>query len=496
MTEWVVLVDQARELAPAETPHKVVTVREYLARPQHFEGRRPSIVNLSKSYAYQSAGYYASLLAEARGHRVLPNVQTMLELSRKALYRPSLPDLEEALNRDAGKLAEPPVEPFRLLLAFGQPDQPGFARFARLLFDWYRCPVIEVTVQPGRWFAIKKLRALSLARLNGEQRGFALTMLERHTQRGWTGPRQRVPARWTLAVLHNPREEMPPTSMASLRRLAQVGERMGVAVEPVQKVDLARLAEFDALFIRETTSIDDHTYRFARRAEQEGMPVIDDTQSMIRCTNKVYLKELLEAAKVAMPRSLVLAGRADMDRAEAELGYPLVVKVPDGSFSRGVHKVGDRAAFRKLSRELFRDTDLLLAQEFMPTTFDWRVGVLAGEPLFACQYLMARNHWQIIQHRPDGAAREGGFKTFAVADAPAEVIELAVRAAGRIGNGLYGVDLKQNERGIFVIEINDNPNLDTAVEGAVLKDELWRKLLGWFVARLEATVPAGTRSKP
>jgi glutathione synthase/RimK-type ligase-like ATP-grasp enzyme len=486
MTEWLILVDQARELPQGDTPHKVLTVREYLARPQLFEGRRPSVVNLSKSYVYQSTGYYASLLAEARGQRVLPNVQTMLELSRKGLYRAALPELEEALNRDAVRLAEAPAEPLRLLLAFGQPDHAGFAGFARLLFDWFRCPIVEVTVKPGRWFAIDKIRSLSLAKLNAGQRDFVLGMLDRHTRRHWTNPRERSPARWSLAVLHNPREPLPPSSMTSLRRLATIGERMGVSVEPIQKHDLARLAEFDALFIRETTSIDDHTYRFARRAEQEGMPVIDDTQSMIRCTNKVYLKELLEAAKVPMPKTVVLAGNSDLDRAEAELGFPLVVKVPDGSFSRGVHKVEDKVSFRTLTRSLFADTDLLLAQAFMPTTFDWRVGVLGGEPLYACQYMMARNHWQIIRHGPKGEALEGGSKTFAVADAPGEVIELAVRAARRIGNGLYGVDLKQNEQGVFVIEINDNPNLDSNVEGVVLKDELWRKLVAWFIARLEA----------
>ena len=32
------------------------------------------------------------------------------------------------------------------------------------------------------------------------------------------------------------------------------------------KRQLAELAEFDALFIRATTSIDNYTYRFARRA--------------------------------------------------------------------------------------------------------------------------------------------------------------------------------------------------------------------------------------
>ena len=144
----------------------------------------------------------------------------------------------------------------------------------------------------------------------------------------------------------------------------------------------------------------------------------------------------------------------------------MVVKIPDGSFSRGVHKLDDRAGLDALAAKLFVDTDLLLAQEFMPTEYDWRVGVLGGEPLFACQYLMAPNHWQIIKHTTDGRAVEGRFHTVAVEDAPPEVISTAVKAARLIGSGLYGVDIKVNARGVHVIEINDNPNLDTHAEGA------------------------------
>ena len=83
----------------------------------------------------------------------------------------------------------------------------------------------------------------------------------------------------------------------------------------------------------------------------------------------------------------------------------MVVKIPDGSFSRGVHKVEDFEALKALTEQLFEDTDLLLAQKFMPTDFDWRVGVLDGEPLFVCQYQMARGHWQIIKHGPERRAR-------------------------------------------------------------------------------------------
>jgi glutathione synthase/RimK-type ligase-like ATP-grasp enzyme len=215
------------------------------------------------------------------------------------------------------------------------------------------------------------------------------------------------------------------------------------------------------------------------------MPVIDDPISMIRCTNKVFLMELLGSNLVPTPPTVMLADSSDLPRAMDELGLPLVVKIPDGSFSRGVHRVGTPEEFKRIADELFEETDLLLAQKFLPTEFDWRVGVLAGEPLFVCQYRMARGHWQIVKHRPDGSSREGGFRTFDLDQAPPDVIDIAVRAARPIGAGFYGVDLKQTDDGVVVMEVNDNPNLEHGIEDTVGKDEVWMRLLKWFIERFE-----------
>src|SRR3546814_12237735 len=91
---------------------------------------------------------------------------------------------------------------------------------------------------------------------------------------------------------------------------------------------------------------------------------------------------------------------------------------------------------------------------------------------------MSKKHWQMINHGTGGRATEGNFSTFAVDDAPPAVVEIAVKAAGLLGDGLYGVDLKENDRGVFVIEVNDNPNIATGVEDAALKADLYRTAIG------------------
>jgi RimK family alpha-L-glutamate ligase len=483
---WLVLVDKLADFPNADTPHKVMAVRDYLTRPRLFGETKPSVINLSRSYAYQGAGYYSSLLAEARGHRVMPSVETMIELSKKSLYRIALPELEDRLNKTLQSIEEPPAEGFRLLVCFGRTDDVRFDPFGRLLFDWYRAPILEVVVAAGEWRTITKMRTVPIGELTPVERRFLVDALDRYTRRAWRPPKARVAARYSLAVLYDPHAPLPPSAPSSLKHMAKVASRLGVEVEPIQKTDLDRLAEFDALFIRETTAIDNHTYRFARRAVQEGMPVIDDPVSMIRCTNKVYLAELLAANEVPTPKTIIVDSLKQADALPEELGWPVVLKIPDGSFSRGVFKLDSREALKERLQALLEESDLVLAQEFVPTSFDWRIGVLGGEPLFACQYMMAKEHWQIINHRPGKPADEGRFRAFEVGEVAPGVIDTAVKAARLIGDGLYGVDLKETDRGLFVIEVNDNPNLDRGIEDHVAKDALWESLVRWFVGRLDA----------
>ncbi|MGI6852869.1 RimK family protein [Mesorhizobium sp. 1B3] len=481
---WVILTGRQSDLDQVATPHKIITNRDYLAHPALFRGQRPKVINLSNNYGYQSRGYYASLLASSRGHRVIPTVETMIDLSEHKLYEHALPELELALNKCRKDLGG--VFPARVSVFFGIGPSKAWDRFAKLLFDWFRAPALEVSLRDGaEWVSIRKIGFLPLARMNEEDKKRFLGCMEIYTGREWRDSKARTPARYTFATLIDPQEQLPPSAVSSLRHWARIAEKMGVEVEPITRKDLAKLANYDALFIRETTSISNHTYRFARRAQQENMPVIDDPLSMIRCTNKVYLNELMAYNKVPMPPTVMIASPADFEVAAQTLGFPLVLKIPDSSFSRGVKKVRNMDELKVLAAQWMEDSDLLIAQKYIPTDYDWRVGVLGGQPLFAVHYLMAKKHWQIVNHDRAGKPDQGGIKTFTLKQTPAHVVETAVRAARCIGDGLYGVDLKETKDGVFVIEVNDNPNLDHGCEDTGEKDEVWVRLTQWFLDRLD-----------
>ncbi|MES1950137.1 RimK domain-containing protein [Salinisphaera sp. S4-8] len=493
MAEPIVVVESLRDWKAPAPSVRLVLADDYLADPAFAEAEL-HVINLCRSTRYQSLGYYCSLLAEARGHRVLASVATLQDLSRKIIYGSEIPALAQYLDRlSEAERAELPAA-FNVYL--GQCENPLLAPLARRLFEQFAVPLLHVELRrrEGR-VAVDGLRTLSIRSLDAEQAAFLDRALQAHVAQGWRGARKRRAARFDVAMLVDADDPQPPSNIEALDKFVAAGKRLGLDVEIIGRRDFGRLAEFDALFIRETTRLAHHTYAFSRRAEREGLVVIDDPTSILRCTNKVYLAELLSRYKVAAPKACIF-GEREVKRLPELLGFPMVLKAPEGAFSKGVFKANDRTELDAIAARLLDDSELALAQEFMPTEFDWRVGVLAGKPLYVCQYAMAGGHWQIVKHEDSGDYSEGDSATLAVEDAPAEVIETAVRAANLIGDGLYGVDLKQTADGIRVIEVNDNPSLDAGIEDAVLGDALYDRIMGEFLHRLQQRTRSRVRRRP
>jgi glutathione synthase/RimK-type ligase-like ATP-grasp enzyme len=291
--------------------------------------------------------------------------------------------------------------------------------------------------------------------------------------------------RYGMAILVAPDDEESPSDEAAIRKFERAAEEVGIEPTRVGREDYGRLAEFDALFIRETTRVDHHTYRFARRAAAEGLVVIDDAESILRCTNKVYQAELFARHRIPCPLTMVVHDENTGKVAE-RIGLPCVLKQPDSSFSRGVVKVEAAAELERELERLLRDSELVIAQRFEPSQFDWRIGVLDGRALFACRYHMPRGEWRIAGTGPSGQRRYGRVEAVPVDEAPAPAVSLSEQAAALIGDGFYGVDVKERDGTFLVIEINDNPNVEAGYEDGVLKDELYRAVMNWFRARLDA----------
>lgn len=462
---------------------RLVSAREYISNPETLAGSR-QVINLCAVEDYLSQGYYVSLLAAARGQRAVPNIDTVTGLAWKKIYKNYLSELTRLVDLKGLDEFSEGKNSCTAEVYFGEADHPWAKRLAARAFRLFPAPILEVNVKrlKSGW-RVAYIWPLSSASIAPVALGRFGDCLTEHLNSKRNTASRRKKTMFDLAILFDPQEKMPPSSESSIKHFVRAAERQNISAEIISRKDIARLSSFDALFIRETTNINNHTFTFARHAEARGMPVIDDSVSILRCSNKVYLREALARAKIAMPQTFLVT-RNSLREVSGQLTFPCVLKIPDGSFSRGVVKVKNVEEYVEQATKMLEDSFIVLAQEYLYTEYDWRIGVLDGHPLFACKYHMARGHWQIYNHRAGGRTLAGGFETLPLDNAPPAVIKAAVKASQQMGRGLYGVDVKLARGTAYVIEVNDNPNIDAGIEDKAIGERMYDEVISVFRKRI------------
>jgi glutathione synthase/RimK-type ligase-like ATP-grasp enzyme len=480
--QTLVVVNNTKEWSLTLPNVQVVEARQYLTNQDLSRERRALVFNLCRSLRYQSLGYYVSLLAAARGHRVMPSLSCIQEMKNVSILRYVSEDLDELIQHSLKPLQS---HQFTLSVYFGTNMAKRYEQLSRHLFGMFDAPLLRANFvqEDGEW-RLQRVQAIGANDIQDDHLDFVRNAAQAFFDRPRYNSRRRKAARYSLAILHNPEEKMAPSDEKALSKFERAGRVLGLEVQYVEKEDYGRIAEFDALFIRETTQVNHHTFRFSQRAAAEGLVVIDDPDSILKCSNKVYLAEMLSRYKLLGPKT-VIVHRDNVSELPLLIGLPCVLKQPDSSFSQGVFKVEQAEDLTREAQRLLEKSDLIIAQEFVTTPFDWRVGIIDQKPLYVCRYYMARKHWQIQKTESTGQTVYGKVDTLSVEQAPRRVVQAALKAANAIGNGLYGVDLKELDGSVYVIEVNDNPSIDSGLEDAVLKDSLYERIMEVFLQRIE-----------
>jgi glutathione synthase/RimK-type ligase-like ATP-grasp enzyme len=461
---------------------EVVSARDYITDSSFFDLRDVRIFNLCRHYRYQSTGYYVSLLAEARGHKAIPSNMTMQDFKAQTIVKSISEDIEDLIQLSLHDLK---TDKFTLSIYFGRNVSKKYNKIAKQLYSLFQAPLLraQFSKQKEEW-VMNSIHPISLKDIPETHLASVQESAELYFSKKRYESIKENNYRFDLAILIDEAESEPPSDKKALEQFEKAAEKAGFFVEFITKDDYAKIPEFDALFIRVTTAVNHYSYRFARRAQAEGLVVIDDPLSILRCTNKVYLSELLTKAKVPTPRTMIIH-KDNRDKLLEHFELPVVLKKPDSAFSVGVVKAKTKEQLESTLDEMLSGSDLVVVQEYAPTDFDWRVGVLDRKPLYACKYHMAAGHWQIYNWTADKTDQSGNVETFRLEDVPESVMEVALKAANLIGNGLYGVDLKEIDGQAIVIEVNDNPSIDFGYEDAVMKENLYQDVIALFLKRLE-----------
>lgn len=251
--------------------------------------------------------------------------------------------------------------------------------------------------------------------------------------------------------------------MDALLRFGQVARRLGHDLDYLFRPDIYKIPQYDAIFIRSLTDPLNASYVASRMAELHGIRVVDDSDSIRICCDKVNMYRHLIDAGLPVPETVFIES-ADLNlERSAELldilGNPVVLKAPNSSFSMYVERVSTAEELVRIGRRFLRRADRLVVQSFVASSFDWRVGVLGGKPLYVCRYTIPRKRWKVLTYVENGRTIYGPVKGIEIEKSDHRLLETAVRAASAIGDGLYGVDLKQHGDDYMVIEVNDNPTI-------------------------------------
>ena len=490
----ILIVVNNPERWPLHVPGVSLTsARTYLTDPSFSERRGLKVFNLCRSYSYQSLGYYVSLLAEARGHRPQPSVETIQDMKTQAVVRIVSDDVAELVRRC---LAPVRSDEYVLSIYFGRSLAQRNQSLALALFNQFQAPLLRARFRrdPEQGWELAGIRPIPNNEIPESHRSFVVWAAEEYFKGRRFSPRRSRSTRYDLAILHDPSEEYPPSNARALQRFVRTAAEVGLAAELITKDDYGRLAEFDALFIRETTSVNHYTYRFASRAQAaEGLVVIDDPRSIVRCTNKVFLAEVLERHGVPIPRTLIVH-RDNIGRVADELGLPVRAQAARQRLLPGRHQ---GLLARRAGRGAGATAGGVGAGRRPGVRAD-RVRLARRRPRrqAALRLPLLHGHGPLADHQ---AARAASARLRARRDPAGR----GRAQAGRARRGARGQPdrrrpLRRRHQAVtavavYVIEVNDNPNIDAGFEDAVLKEELYRRIMAGFLERIERLKARGRR---
>ncbi|MGB7843028.1 MAG: RimK family protein [Salinimicrobium sp.] len=464
---------------------EIISARDYLTTPKFSQLKKARIFNLCKDYSYQSKGYYVSLLAEARGHLAIPTIKNLVDLREPVLVRIVSEEFDDLIQKSLKGIKS---SEFTLSIYFGQNLARKYKDLSAMFHRHFQIPFLRVKFQFTNKWTIKSIKALSEVEIPEDHKEMMWQSAVQYFGKKRYDTPKTENYEYDLAILVQENDPAPPSNQKALKKFVELAEKMNFYVEIVSPKDLSRLPAFDALFIRQSTEVNNEAYAFARKAQQEDIAIVDYPDAILKCCNKVFMAEALENAGIPTPKTIIVH-KDNKNSVIQKTGLPLVLKSPDSTFSFGVKKAKTEEEYEDLVAEMLKKSELVIAQEFTPSDYDWRIGILDEKPLFACRYYMAKGHWQIYNwNAKKKDDQDGNADSMAIEDVPEKVLEAAMKSAKLMGKGLYGIDVKEVDGKPLVIEINDNPNIDFGVEDAFYGDQVYKEILLALKGRLEKKI--------
>jgi len=194
------------------------------------------------------------------------------------------------------------------------------------------------------------------------------------------------------------------------------------------------------------------TLALMRQIEKFGIPVINDSESISKVSDKLLTSQLLVKENLPIPKTILVNGDVDVELVEKEIGFPCVVKATSGSKGKTVHLCETKKDFTSLMALLSSIAlkKVLIIQEFVDTApgTDLRVWVIGGKTVVAMKRTSGNGDFRA------NISQGGTAETFEITE---EIDYLARETARVLGLQIAGVDLLFDKDGYKICEANSSP---------------------------------------
>jgi [lysine-biosynthesis-protein LysW]--L-2-aminoadipate ligase len=197
----------------------------------------------------------------------------------------------------------------------------------------------------------------------------------------------------------------------------------------------------------------------AKILQEKGIKTVNSYQAIAACGDKVLTTLALTEHGVPTPRTTIAFGREPALAAIEEMGYPVVLKPPIGSWGRLLGKLNDREAAEaviehKEALDKSQDTPFYIQDYIHKPGRDTRTLVVGGETVYAVY--RRSSHWIT------NTARGGHTSNLPITS---EIDHLSRAAAEAVGGDIVAVDILEEADGsLLVNEVNHTPEFHGAMQ--------------------------------
>lgn len=210
-------------------------------------------------------------------------------------------------------------------------------------------------------------------------------------------------------------------------------------------------------------SVTGYGLKVVSHLEAMGVPLVNDAPSISRSRDKLRCLQLLTAAGIDIPRTVMAYQGSNIRRLVDEVGgLPAIVKLLRGTQGVGVMIATSMAEVEGILSTFWELGQEILIQEFIRESKgkDVRALVVGNEVVGAMRRSAKKGEFRSNLHLG------GEGKPLPL---PAEYADIAVKAAQVIGLSVTGVDMLESKTGPKIMELNSSPGFE-GLETATGKD--------------------------